>query len=54
MIEVLYSPEHNELYVFTGCYEYNAETNTMILYLMTNRKKCVTIQAKDLVHVGWL
>lgn len=54
MIEVLYCPINNELLVFTGCYELNVQTTTMLLYLQTNRKHIKIVEASQLVHVGWL
>ena len=60
MTEILYSPKHNELFLFTGQYEFNPNDQTMTLYLITKRRKSVLpstlvkIEAKDLIHVGWL
>jgi hypothetical protein len=54
MTEVLYCPKNNELLLFTGCFEVDLKNNTMILYLQTRRKKMVTVEASELVHIGWL
>lgn len=54
MIEILYSPKHNELFLFTGCFEIDDNKKTMTLYLIGNRKKIVHLESKDLTHVGWL
>jgi len=54
MTEVLYCPKNNELFIFTGCYEFDMQNNTMILYLQARRKRMVTVEASKLVHIGWL
>jgi hypothetical protein len=54
MTEILYCPINNELFLFTGCYEINIQTNTMLLYLQTTRKRVRIVDATQLVHVGWL
>ena len=54
MTEILYCPKNNELLLFTGCYELDVQTKTMILYLQTRRKRMVTVAASELVHIGWL
>lgn len=54
MTEVLYCPINNELLLSTGCYEFDVQTNAMILYLYTNRKRIKIIEATQLVHIGWL
>ena len=54
MTEILYSPKHNELFLFTGAYEIDDIKKTMILYLVGNKKKLAHLESKDLIHVGWL
>jgi len=54
MIEILYSPQYNKLFIFTGCYKFDDIKKTMILYLFTEKKSHITINSKELVHVGWL
>lgn len=54
MTEILYCPNNNELLLFTGCYEVDLQSNTMILYLQTRRKRMVIAKASELVHIGWL
>jgi hypothetical protein len=54
MTEILYCPKNNELLLFTGAYEFNVQTKTMILYMQTKRKRMVTVAASELVHIGWL
>lgn len=54
MTEVLYCPINNELLLFTGCYEFDVQTKTMLLYLQTTRKRIKIVEANQLVHIGWL
>jgi hypothetical protein len=54
MSEVLYSPKHNEIFIFTGCFSYDDKKKTMTLYVFSGKKGYATIKAKDLVHIGWL
>lgn len=54
MTEILYCPKNNELLLFTGAYELDTQSKTMILYLQTRRKRMVTVEASKLVHIGWL
>ena len=54
MTEILYCPKNNELLLFTGAYELDTQSKTMILYLQTRRKRMVTVVASELVHIGWL
>ena len=54
MTEVLYCPINNELLLFTGCYELDVQTKTMLLYLQTNRKRIKIVEATQLVHIGFL
>ena len=54
MTEVLYCPINNELFLFTGCYELDVQTKTMLLYLQTTRKRIKIVEATQLVHIGWL
>ena len=54
MTEVLYCPINNEIFLFTGCYELDVQTKTMLLYLQTNRKRIKIAEASQLVHIGWL
>ena len=54
MTEVLYCPINNELFLFTGCYELDVQTNEMILYLHTNRNGIKIVEAAQLVHIGRL
>ncbi len=54
MSEVLYCPINNELLLFTGCYELDVQTEKMILYLQTRRKRIKIVEATQLTHIGWL
>jgi hypothetical protein len=54
MTEILYCPINNELFLFTGCYEINTQTNTMLLYLQTICKRVKIVDASQLTHIGWL
>jgi hypothetical protein len=54
MTEILYCPKNNELLLFTGAYELDTQSKTMILYLQTGRKRMITVAAGELVHIGWL
>ena len=54
MTEVLYCPVNNELFLYTGCYEINIQTNTMTLYLQTTHKRVKIVDANQLKHIGWL
>jgi hypothetical protein len=54
MTEILYCPKNNELLLFTGAYEFDTQSKTMILYLQTRRKRMVIAKASELVHIGWL
>jgi hypothetical protein len=54
MAEILYCPKNNELLLFTGAFELDVQTKTMILYLQTRRKRMITVEANELVHIGWL
>ena len=54
MTEVLYCPKRNECFLFEKRFEYCAKTNTIIAYLMSDLKRDVKINIKDLVHIGWL
>lgn len=54
MIEVLYCPVNNEMFLFTGAFEIDTKKHTMILYLQTTRKRIKMIEANQLVHIGWL
>jgi hypothetical protein len=54
MIEVLYCPINNELLLFTGAFEFDVKTKTMIIYLQTKRKRIKIVEASQLVSIGWL
>jgi len=54
MIEILYSPKHDELFLFTGAYEIDDRDKVMTLYLIKRKNSFVTVDAKDLIHVGYL
>ena len=54
MTEVLYDPINNELFFFTGAFEFDTEKNTMTLYLQTRRKRIKIVDATQIVHIGWL
>jgi len=54
MTEILYCPINNQLFLFTGCYELDIQTKTMLLYLQTNRKRRKVVEATQLIHIGWL
>jgi hypothetical protein len=54
MTEILYCPKNNELLLFSGCFELDVQTKTMIIYVQTRRKRMKTIEAGEIVHVGWL
>lgn len=55
MTEVLYCPVSNELVLFSGIFEVDAENKVMVLYIY-GRKGCKVkkLSSKDLVHIGWL
>lgn len=63
MTEVLYDPINNELYLFNGMFEVDAKKHTMTIYVMSAKKlgmalkskdKTFKVDAKSLVHIGWL
>jgi hypothetical protein len=54
MTEVLYCPKTNEIYLSYGTYSFDGSTMTLTLYLMSGSKELTKINAKDLVHLGWL
>ena len=54
MIEILYDPINNELFLFTGAFEVDVEKKTMTLYLQTRRKRIKIVEATQLAHIGWL
>jgi hypothetical protein len=54
MTEILYCPKNNEFLLFTGAYEFDVQTKTIILFLQTRRKRMKAVAAGELVHIGWL
>lgn len=54
MSEVLYCPVNNELLLFTGRYEIDVQTKTMVLCLQTRSKRIKIVEATQLIHIGWL
>lgn len=54
MTEVLYCPINNELLLFTGCFELDVQTKTMVFYLQTRRKRIKIVEATQIIHIGWL
>jgi len=63
MTEVLYCPINNELLLFTGMFEVDTRRHTMTIYVMRSKKlgmalkskdKTFKVDAKSLVHIGWL
>lgn len=63
MTEVLYDPINNELYLFNGMFEVDMKRHTMTIYVMRSKKlgmalkskdKTFKVDAKSLVHIGWL
>lgn len=54
MTEVLYCPINNQIFLFTGAFEVDAENKILKVYLQTNRKRIKIIEATQLVHIGWL
>jgi hypothetical protein len=54
MTEILYCPKNNELLLFTGAFELDTKSKTMILYLQTRRKRMKAVAVSELVHIGWL
>ena len=55
MTEILYCPVSNELVLFSGIFEVDAEKKAMVLYIY-GRKGCEVkkLSSKNLVHIGWL
>ena len=53
MVEVLYCPRNNKIYLSTQVYELDIATNTMVLYLITDSGNHKVVP-EDLVHIGWL
>lgn len=63
MIEVLYDPINNEIYLFNGKFEVDTKRLTITIYVMGYKKlgmalksknKTIKVNAKDVVHIGWL
>lgn len=54
MTEVLYCPVSNEFLLFYGLFEIDTDKNLMTLYVHGNRNKFKRIDAKQLIHIGWL
>ena len=55
MTEILYCPMSNELVLFSGIFEVDAEKKVMTLYVYgKNRKGVRLLNSKNLVHIGWL
>lgn len=63
MTEVLYDPINNELYLFNGMFEVDTKRHTMTIYVMRpkklgitlkNKDKAFKVNAKKLIHIGWL
>jgi hypothetical protein len=54
MIEVVYCPVNNEIFIFTGCFDLDVQTKTIRAYLQTKRKGIKIAEASQLVHIGWL
>ena len=54
MTEILYCPKSKEILLFTGTYEFDTQNNTMVIYLHTRRKQLMSVEASELVHIGWL
>jgi hypothetical protein len=51
MIEVLYSPKHNRIFLSTGKFEFDSKTMRMIVYI---EGKGRGVKPEDLLHIGWL
>ncbi len=63
MTEILYDPINDELYLFTGIFEVDTKRHAITIYEIRSKKlgmalkskdKTVEIDAKSLVHIGWL
>jgi hypothetical protein len=63
MTEVLYDPINDELYLFNGMFEVDTKRHEIKIYVIRSTKlgmalkikdKTVEIEAKNLVHIGWL
>jgi hypothetical protein len=63
MTEVLYDPINDELYLFNGMFEVDTKRHEIKIYVIRSTKlgmalkikdKTVKIEAKNLVHIGWL
>jgi hypothetical protein len=54
MTEILYCPKNNELLLFTGAYQLDTQSKTMILYLEARRKRIMIAKVSELLHIGWL
>ena len=63
MTEVLYDPINNEIYLFDGKFEVDTKRHTITIYVMSSEKlgmalkskdKTIKVNAKALVHIGWL
>lgn len=55
MTEVLYCPVTNEIFIFSGLFELNANKKVMTIYVYgRSGYKITKINAKSLTHLGWL
>lgn len=54
MTEVLYCPINNQLFLFTGAFEVDAENKILKVYLQTQGKRIKVVEAINLIHIGWL
>jgi hypothetical protein len=63
MTEVLYDPINDKLYLFNGMFEVDTKRHEIKIYVIRSKKlgmalkskdKTVEVDAKSLVHIGWL
>jgi hypothetical protein len=55
MIEILYCPITNEIFLFSGLFELDEKKKVMTIYVYgRNKYKIIKVNAKSLTHLGWL
>ena len=52
MIEILYSPKNNKIFLFEGKFKFDVKTKSVIIYLTGKGSKCIKVG--ELEHIGWL
>jgi hypothetical protein len=51
MIEILYSPKHNRIFLSTMRFELDIKAICITVYL---EGKSRSVKPEDLIHIGWL